>query len=391
MRIKQASSLILLATLLAAPVSRAQDQSVKPGINDTFADPNVEEFVGRFEVESREVFTRRMEILAACNIQPGQTVADIGAGTGLFTRLFADAVGRDGQVFAVDISRRFLDHIQVTCRDAALLNVETVLCTAESAELPPESVDVAFICDTYHHFEFPLKTMASIHHALRPGGRVVVIDFRRTPGESTDWILNHVRAGQEVFESEIVQSGFLKTREPDGLLKENYIVEFTKSTTPGLQPLQFPLIAGYGGVIALPDAAEPPRAGAKLLLDVTADARPGDVNKGLERAARILNLYGLAGMKSSDIRLVVVLHGEATKSGLNDDFYVPRFGVEQNPNLPLLHALKQAGVEVFVCGQALNYKGFPSASVSGDAQIAAAAVTVIANRLQDGFGIVQVP
>jgi intracellular sulfur oxidation DsrE/DsrF family protein len=115
------------------------------------------------------------------------------------------------------------------------------------------------------------------------------------------------------------------------------------------------------------------------------------VNKGLERAARILNLYGLAGMKSSDIRLVVVLHGEAAKSGLNDDFYVPRFGVEQNPNLPLLHALKQAGVEVFVCGQALNYKGFPSASVSGDAQIAAAAVTVIANRLQDGFGIVQVP
>ena len=128
----------------------------------------MKEFIGRFEVESREVFARRHEIVAACQIKPGQTVADIGAGTGLFTRLFSDAVGKDGRVIAVDISQKFLDHIQATSREAGQRNVDTLLATADSTELPPESVDVAFICDTYHHFEFPLKTMASLQRCLSP-------------------------------------------------------------------------------------------------------------------------------------------------------------------------------------------------------------------------------
>ena len=81
----------------------AQEQSVRPGINDSFRDPDVDAFLGRFEVESREVFANRKEIVAACKIQPGQTVADIGAGTGLFTRMFSAEVGKDGRVIAVDI------------------------------------------------------------------------------------------------------------------------------------------------------------------------------------------------------------------------------------------------------------------------------------------------
>ena len=192
---------------LSLSVSFAQDKSVKPGINDSFRDPDPKEFQGKFEIESREVFARRKEIVAACQLKPGLTVADIGAGTGLFTRMFSDAVGKDGRIIAVDISQKFLDHIQKTTRESGQQNVEPLLCKADSTELPAESVDVAFICDTYHHFEFPLKTMASLHRALKPGGRVILIDFRRVPGKSTDWVLNHVRAGQEVFESEVVQSG----------------------------------------------------------------------------------------------------------------------------------------------------------------------------------------
>ncbi len=384
-------SCILVFAALSASVCLAQEKSVKPGINDSFRDPDPKEFLGRFEVESREVFARRKEIVAACQIQPGQTVADIGAGTGLFTRLFSEAVGKDGRVIAVDISQKFLDHIQKTSREAGQRNVETLLCTADSTELPAESVDVAFICDTYHHFEFPLKTMTSLHRALKPGGRVILVDFRRVPGTSTDWVLNHVRAGQEVFESEMVQSGFRKTREVTDVLKENYFTEFTKGPSPGLKPLEFPLIAGFGGIVVVPNAVEKPRSGAKIVFDVTADSKPGDVSKGLDRAARLLNLYGAAGLKSSDIKIVVVLHGEATKSALNDDFYQPRFGVERNPNLPLIRELQKAGVEVFVCGQALNYKGFPVSAVAKEVPIADAALTVTVNRQMDGYGYLPVP
>lgn len=382
---------VLGLALQSVPSASAQDKSVNPGINDSFRDPDPQEFLGRFEVESREVFARRNEIVAACCIQPGQTVADIGAGTGLFSRLFSDVTGKDGRVIAVDISQKFLDHIQKTSRDAGQQNVETLLCTADSTELPAESVDVAFICDTYHHFEFPLRTMASLHTALKPGGRIILVDFGRIPGTSTDWVLNHVRAGQDVFESELVEAGFRKTKETTGLLRENYFVEFTKGPSPGLKTPEFPIIAGFGGVVRVSNAVEKPRSGARVIFDVTADASPGDVNKGLERAARLLNLNGAAGLTAADIRIVLVLHGAATRSALNDDFYRLRFGVESNPNAPLISELKKAGVEVFVCGQALNYKGFPESAVSQDVPIADSALSVIVNRHMDGYACIPVP
>lgn len=378
----------LLAWLAAGT---AQEKSVKPGINDSFRNPNPREFVERFEIESREVFHHRQKILEACRIEPGQTVADIGAGTGLFTRMFSEAVGDKGRVIAVDIAKEFLDHIEATSRERGVKNVDTLLCTADSTELPENSIDVAFICDTYHHFEFPLKTMASLRHALKPGGRVIVVDYHRIPGKTSEWAMNHIRAGQEVFESEIVESGFQKTREVGGFLEENYLVEFTKSPTPGLKPLQFPIIADYGGVVSVINAVEKPRSGAKLLLDVTAAASTDAVHKGLARAARVINLYGASGLKSSDIKLAVVLHGEATKSVLRDEFYQARFGVERNPNLPLIKQLQEVGVEVFVCGQALNYKGFPESTVEPSIPIADSALSVIANRQMDGYGYLPIP
>ena len=104
--------LVLMLVACVLPVASAQERSVKPGINDTFRDPNPKEFLGKFEVESREVFAHRKEIVAACQIQPGHTVANIGAGTGLFTRMFADDVGKDGKVIAVDVAQKFLDQLR---------------------------------------------------------------------------------------------------------------------------------------------------------------------------------------------------------------------------------------------------------------------------------------
>lgn len=388
-RLLTIAALLLCSTI--AGVAAAQDKSVRPGINDSFRDPNVDEFVKRFEIESREVYARRNEIVAACRLQPGQTVADIGAGTGLFTRLFAEAVGEHGRVVAVDIAQKFLDHIATTSREAGLKNIDTVLCTADSTELTPDSVDVAFICDTYHHFEFPLKTMTSLRSALKPNGRVIVIDFRKIPGVSSDFVMGHVRAPQAVFESEIVQAGFLKTREEGDLLSENYFVEFTRSETPGLTALEYPIVAGYGGVAPLPaTAAEPPRSGASVVFDVTAGGDPAAVNKGLERAARLLNLYGAAGRRAADVQLTIVLHGEATRAVLTDEFFAPRFQTEKNPNLPLLEALHAAGVQVLVCGQSLNRNGFPATVIAPHVKVAASAMTAVINRQANGYSLVEV-
>jgi ubiquinone/menaquinone biosynthesis C-methylase UbiE len=148
-----------------------QDKSVKPGINDPFKNPEVKAFTAKFEVESREVFEKREKLVAACKIKPGMSVADVGAGTGLFTRLFAGAIEKEGTVYAVDISRKFLDHIDEGNKRLGISNVKTILGTDTSAELKEGSVDLVFICDTYHHFEFPQRMMGTIHKALKPEGR----------------------------------------------------------------------------------------------------------------------------------------------------------------------------------------------------------------------------
>src|SRR4051812_9913347 len=100
---------------------------------------------------------------------------------------------------------------------------------------------------------------------------------------------------------------------------------------PAADRLVCPIVPKVGGVVPLPDAAERPRKGARVVFEITADARPADLNKGVERVARLLNLYGSAGLEASDVEIAMVLHGEATKSALSDAASKDRFGVEGNP------------------------------------------------------------
>ncbi|MBI3465926.1 MAG: class I SAM-dependent methyltransferase, partial [Planctomycetes bacterium] len=227
MIIRSRTALLVICGVIGttALVSQAQEKSVRPGINEPFQDPDVAEFLKRFESEGREIFDRREDIAAACEIKPGSVVADVGAGTGLFTRLFSPLVGPAGRVYAVDIAKKFIDHIEQTCERQGLRNVVGVECMLASAELPPDSIDLAFICDTYHHSEFPDKTMRSIRRALRPGGQVILVEFHRVEGVSSDWVMKHVRAGQETFAREIVAAGF-KVVEERKFLKESYFLRF---------------------------------------------------------------------------------------------------------------------------------------------------------------------
>ncbi|MBK8267779.1 MAG: class I SAM-dependent methyltransferase [Planctomycetes bacterium] len=220
--------------LLMVPVSGCaqHEQSVRPGVNKEFeGEVKVEEWVARFEGESREIYSHRDAIIAAMELKSGMSVADIGAGTGFFTMMFADRVGPSGAVYAVDIADEFVRHIEEGARQRNLKNIHPVLCKTDSVELPAKSVDVAFICDTYHHFEFPKSTTKSLRNAMRPGGVVYVIDFIRIEGKSRDWILEHVRAGEEVFAEEIESVGF--KREPlnadTPFLKENYMLKFRRN------------------------------------------------------------------------------------------------------------------------------------------------------------------
>ena len=229
--------LSLLALALVACETPAKvykpvhEDSVRPGINDSYLreDLDVEAFVQRFEGESREIFLARTNIVAAMALEPGMDVADIGAGTGPFLALFSREVGRSGSVVAVDIAQGFVDHMNARIAAEGLANARAQLCRENSVDLPPHSIDVAFVCDVYHHFEYPRNSMASIALALRPGGQVVIADFERIPGVSSEWVLGHVRAGKQQVIAELDSYGFdlVEELEVEGL-QENWLARFRK-------------------------------------------------------------------------------------------------------------------------------------------------------------------
>ena len=208
------------------------DTSVVPaGINDNFLDPDLdaEAWMKRFEVESREVFAGRVEVIEALGLEPGDRIADVGSGTGLYLSAFSQAVGEKGLVYAVDISPKFIEFLRRRIVDENLENVRVVPSTERSASLSPESVDHVFICDTYHHFELYGEMLDSIREGLAPGGQLVVIDFERIPGTSRDWLLTHVRAGKDQVRAEIEQAGFEFVEEVEvPAFEENYLLRFRK-------------------------------------------------------------------------------------------------------------------------------------------------------------------
>lgn len=231
LRLRDLAALLLAGLAGACASAPPPEPSVKPGINQDYLDPalDVEAMVQRFEVESREIYVARAEIAAAVALQPGEAVADVGAGTGLFLEPFAQAVGPAGRLYCVEIAPRFVAHLTERAEGLGLSQVEAVLCSERSVELPERSIDVAFLCDTYHHFEYPRSTLASIRRALRPGGRLVLIDFERIPGVSRPWLLEHVRAGREQVLAEVESAGFVLERQVEipGLI-ENYCLRFVR-------------------------------------------------------------------------------------------------------------------------------------------------------------------
>lgn len=215
-----------LSLLLVFSVT-AYGQGAPPAINEQYRDPDFGRWQRSFETEGREVYEKRLAIVDAVAPRPGQALADVGAGTGLFTRLFAARVGPQGRVYAVDIARAFVEGNLQRARQARLENVVGIVSTQTDTRLGADAVDVVFICDAYHHFEDPPAMLASIRRALRAGGTLVVIDFERIPGVSPDWILKHVRAGKDDFRREIEAAGFRFAGEVK-LMRENYFLRFTR-------------------------------------------------------------------------------------------------------------------------------------------------------------------
>lgn len=151
-----------------------------------------------------------------------------------------------------------------------------------------------------------------------------------------------------------------------------------------------PIIEEYGKVRPYPDSAVQPEPGReyKILFDVTEAAdSPDKVNPGFEHVARLINLFAWSGVPVEELKIVLVVHGSATSSVLQDEHYRKEHQVA-NPNTGLIAALKQAGVTLYVCGQALAHNGFETVWVNPDVTLSLAALTVLPLYQLEGYVLI---
>jgi len=127
----------------------------------------------------REIEERPSLAVKLLGLRPGQTVADIGAGSGYYTELLARAVGPAGRVYATDIQPEMIRLLEERIRRKKLSNVIPVQAGEADPRLPRESIDLALLVDVYHEFTHPQHMLRRIREALRPGGRLVLVEFRK--------------------------------------------------------------------------------------------------------------------------------------------------------------------------------------------------------------------
>jgi ubiquinone/menaquinone biosynthesis C-methylase UbiE len=133
------------------------------------------EWLDRPEREKEENPAKLMEILP---LKPGDVVADVGAGSGYYTFRLAEKVGAKGKVLAVDIQQEMLDLIKQRSKERKLTNVEPVLGAITDPKLPESGVDLILLVDVYHEFSHPYEMTAAMVKALKPGGKLVFVEFR---------------------------------------------------------------------------------------------------------------------------------------------------------------------------------------------------------------------
>lgn len=244
-RIIAATALVCAATALGAepPKSGAPQTAPKAPLYETRAehDPNgIGKFylsreiahvmghqgAGWLERPDREAEERTDLLLRAMELRPGEVVADIGAGSGYFCWRMAKEIGRTGKVYGVDIQPEMLELLDRNMKRREVDNVVPVQGTTTDPKLPAESVDTILMVDVYHEFDQPFEMLQSMTRALRPGGRIVLVEYR---GEDPSVPIKTVhKMSQEQVKREYAQIPGLRWEKTLDVLPRQHIFIFRK-------------------------------------------------------------------------------------------------------------------------------------------------------------------
>lgn len=161
-----------------------------------------------------------LEILA---LQPGQTIADIGAGGGYFSLRFADAVGKSGMVYAIDTNPEFLEFIRTSAEEKGLNNIKTTLVKEDKLTLPKKILDFLFLRNVYHHLQNRVEYFRNLKEFLKPDGKIVIIEYKRGGSFSFQRIFGHYVLKEKIVK-EMEEAGYQLKNDYDFLPKQSFTV-----------------------------------------------------------------------------------------------------------------------------------------------------------------------
>lgn len=178
------------------------------------------------EDPERDTWQKPERILEALKIEKGQSVGDLGAGSGYLTVKISERVGTPGIVYAVDVQKEMLDYIKDRIHEKGIKNVTLVLSTMDDPGLPPESLDTAILLSVYHEITKPVDFIKKVRKALKPNGKLAILEFADTSPIGPPI---HRRLPEDVVIHEVTQSGFALLERHAFLLPYQYFLVFTLS------------------------------------------------------------------------------------------------------------------------------------------------------------------
>jgi ubiquinone/menaquinone biosynthesis C-methylase UbiE len=208
---------LALLVILAGPVRGASHDATS---HRRFDDPTYWSTV--FDDPARATWQKPEQLVAALGLRPGQCVADLGAGTGYFSRLLSTAVGATGTVLAVDPEPNLIAYLRERSEREKTANVVPILASHDNPRLPPGSVDLVLIVDTFHHIDDRIAYLRNLRRALRPSGRVAVVDWQKRAlpvGPEMD----HKLAREQVVD-EMDAAGYRLAEEPTFLPYQYFLI-----------------------------------------------------------------------------------------------------------------------------------------------------------------------
>jgi arsenite methyltransferase len=218
---------LLLPMLLLVPLAfqDSYGQRSKEQIEKIHQDPKA--YIAMLENPQRDAEQKPDEVIAALDLKAGETLADIGAGSGYFSFRFARKLGDSGRVYAVDINPDMILFMNRHIRDTKIKNVTTILSAPDDPLLQDASINRFFICDTWHHIQNRAQYIAHMRKMLKPGGQIIIVDYKKKQlpvGPPPEMKL----AKKEVI-SEMESNGFKLAKEHTFLPYQYFLVFVPKS------------------------------------------------------------------------------------------------------------------------------------------------------------------